>query len=527
MRNSLAGVARPTRPSLLTALLLVPTFLAAQAYSGPAGSGTREDPYQVATLDDLAWISRTPASWDKHFVQTAEIDASATKAWDDGRGFRPIGSRDSSFLGTYNGKGHLIRGLTIRREAMSYVGLFGVLGLRSRVDSVLVEGNVVGETGCGLLAGVIQGYVTASRTSGSVYCRSAYAGGLVGAIESSGTVLSCQAMGSVFTQYDGGGLAGRNLGLIESCQASSQILGSGRIGGLAGSTGDGYEGGLITPSTIRSSSASGSATAVQGNAGGLVGLLHAGHVDNSFATGSAVAERNYAGGLAGNVMWSTITRSYATGSARSGFGAGGIAGLSSGATITSSYTTATATTDSSTAGGLVGEILGGTIRGCYAAGLVSGQTDLGGLFGEEFKATILSSFWDIEATGRSNDRGKMDSVHPIGAEGLSTDSMRQRSSYTGWNFDTLWTIEEGQGYPTLRSSPALSAVSTAPRLARPETLPPGLYVVAIHDIHGAIAWTGEARWTGARWNLPALGAGAWFLRVRTAQGWTSVRVVVR
>jgi len=47
----------------------------------PAGSGTVADPYQVEILDNLLWITTTYTSWDKHYVQTADIDASDTQNW--------------------------------------------------------------------------------------------------------------------------------------------------------------------------------------------------------------------------------------------------------------------------------------------------------------------------------------------------------------------------------------------------------------------------------------------------------------
>ncbi len=41
-------------------------------YSG--GSGTADDPYQIATAADLMALGRTPTDYDRHFVLTADID---------------------------------------------------------------------------------------------------------------------------------------------------------------------------------------------------------------------------------------------------------------------------------------------------------------------------------------------------------------------------------------------------------------------------------------------------------------------
>ncbi|MBN2829953.1 MAG: hypothetical protein JXR56_06515, partial [Candidatus Cloacimonetes bacterium] len=39
----------------------------------PLGTGTENNPFQIATLDNLLWLSTTPDVWDDnaYFVQTA------------------------------------------------------------------------------------------------------------------------------------------------------------------------------------------------------------------------------------------------------------------------------------------------------------------------------------------------------------------------------------------------------------------------------------------------------------------------
>jgi len=38
------------------------------------GSGTAEDPYQIATAADLIALGETPQDYDKHFILTDDID---------------------------------------------------------------------------------------------------------------------------------------------------------------------------------------------------------------------------------------------------------------------------------------------------------------------------------------------------------------------------------------------------------------------------------------------------------------------
>ena len=46
--------------------------VATAQYSG--GSGTAQEPYQIATAEDLITLGETPDDYDKHFVLTADID---------------------------------------------------------------------------------------------------------------------------------------------------------------------------------------------------------------------------------------------------------------------------------------------------------------------------------------------------------------------------------------------------------------------------------------------------------------------
>jgi hypothetical protein len=89
------------------------------------GSGTIDDPYQIAALCDLDRLCSNVLLYDKHFVQTANINASATNTWNIGdhdndeetppeaMGFLPIGNDEIKFTGTYNGKGYIIDSLSL------------------------------------------------------------------------------------------------------------------------------------------------------------------------------------------------------------------------------------------------------------------------------------------------------------------------------------------------------------------------------------------------------------------------------
>ena len=67
------------------------------------------NPYEIDSFSDLWWISQDESRWDKHYIQTADIDASSHLNLDYGKGFRPIGNEQTTFTGSYDGQGFSIR----------------------------------------------------------------------------------------------------------------------------------------------------------------------------------------------------------------------------------------------------------------------------------------------------------------------------------------------------------------------------------------------------------------------------------
>ena len=121
----------------IIALLFTGKVLMAQTATAPAGSGTKQDPYQIETLENLYWFTQVDSVWEKHFIQTANIDASPTTGWDNDSGFTPI-ALGVGFNGTYNGKGHSIDSLYINRPNHNYLALFAFNNNDSKIDSLSV-----------------------------------------------------------------------------------------------------------------------------------------------------------------------------------------------------------------------------------------------------------------------------------------------------------------------------------------------------------------------------------------------------
>ena len=103
-----------------TLVLTVSAF--AQTADPPSGSGTLGDPYLIATLNNLYWITQNSGEWGKVYKQTADIDATTDSTWDGKQGFTPIGNDTTNFTGSYDGQTYKITGLYINRST-NYQGL--------------------------------------------------------------------------------------------------------------------------------------------------------------------------------------------------------------------------------------------------------------------------------------------------------------------------------------------------------------------------------------------------------------------
>jgi hypothetical protein len=142
-------------------LLLTLVSTATAKYSG--GSGTAQDPYQIATAADLIALGETPADYDKHFVLTADIDLDPAlpgrKVFD-----RAIIAPDTqatdwfqgtAFTGVFDGNGHTISHLTIKGNGR--LGLFGQFEPGAEVKNLgVVDVNI---TGSGYYVGGLVGGV--------------------------------------------------------------------------------------------------------------------------------------------------------------------------------------------------------------------------------------------------------------------------------------------------------------------------------------------------------------------------------
>ena len=210
--------------------------LNAQTPTAPSvGNGDPGTPYEIATINNLYWITQNTERWSKHYIQTADIDASASSGWDGGAGWTPIGNGTNPFTGSYDGQGFTINGLYIDRSDSNHIGLFGVIKSNSTISNLGVTNvNVTGKDGVSGLVGVnSSGSTVENSYSTGAVSGERYAGGLVG-INSGSTVENSYSTASASSNYCVGGLVGWNSGTIQNSYSAGFVSGSTLNGGLLG-----------------------------------------------------------------------------------------------------------------------------------------------------------------------------------------------------------------------------------------------------------------------------------------------------
>ena len=102
----------------------------------PAGNGSKEEPFLISKIEHLVWMGENITNVSaKCFRLAADIDASETKGWNNGRGFLPIGYTHENkkayasypFRGCFDGGGHVISNLFINRKEQG-AALFARIG---------------------------------------------------------------------------------------------------------------------------------------------------------------------------------------------------------------------------------------------------------------------------------------------------------------------------------------------------------------------------------------------------------------
>ncbi len=261
--------------------------------------------------------------------------------------------------------------------------------------------------------------------------------GLFGLIEPTVSVSNLSLLGCDIRGKTGaGGIAGHMYqSKVSNCSVTGQIIGDGYVGGLIGFVAEGTIFNCYTTCNVLARLA----------AGGFAGAIGGTIISNCYASGNVSASQDEIGGFLGN-GWGTLSNCYATGQISGIFAIGGFMGYNGGAAISNCYATGDVSGESHL-GGLVGYMgIGTSVINSYSTGYIVGNTNIGGLIGSS-SGTVTACFWDVETSGRSTSAG--------GALGKSTAQMMDINTFigAGWNFNTIWDIDNGQSYPYFRATP--------------------------------------------------------------------------
>lgn len=422
----------------LASVVLIAAFVSCTAALGAefaGGSGEPDDPYQIATVEQLLAINSSEELLASHYVLVGSPDMSGlilTEA--------PI----STFAGTIDGDGYTVRNLRIEGEGQA--GLFRTIASNAEVRNLgVVNVQIVGGSGCGGLASsnrgrVINCYTTGAvvsaaakiypppgrpsgRSGGSVEPRCQNTGGL--SASNHGTVTDCYSTAAVLGDEYVGGLVGHNWGRVSFCHATGEVTGDIFVGGVVGSN-LGY---------VASCYCVGSVAGETRVVGGLVGGNNQGRITSSYAAATVVCRGDFAGGLVGQIgHLGSVSSCYAGGAVTGADFVGGLAGSN-----------------------------GGTLTASYAVAAVTGAGQhVGALAGSHYAEEPVTAAYFLDPA----DGGGPD--NDIGVS-LTSVQMKQQASFVG--FDFWGTAADGQGdfwlmppdgYPLLAWQVADSGLEAVP-----------------------------------------------------------------
>lgn len=215
--------------------------------------------------------------------------------------WNPIGDDTNPFNGTFDGKNHTIRGLTINTEK-DCVGLFGVIGSWGKVCNLKLEKvSIIGGNYLGGIAGINDGIIKNCTVTGSITGKS-WIGGIAG--QYSGAIQKCLVTDASITSNSGGydtasylgGIAGssnflKGTPLIEECMFSGNVS--------DGDASSSYFGGIVGNANgeIKNCLAYGNVSSTS-NIGGIIGSATMANLKNCIARNNISGTAN-TGGIAG------------------------------------------------------------------------------------------------------------------------------------------------------------------------------------------------------------------------------------
>ena len=402
----------------------------AESFAG--GKGTKDDPYQIANGSQLAYFAKRVNAEeygekyaDTYFELTEDIDLG-------GKEWTPVGETVADlimggheyfvFSGNFDGNGYTIKNLTIGTETSPYSGdVCGLFGATSgTIEDVVLENVSIN-------------YVGGNHSSGYGF---RMGGALVG--YSMGDIVNCTVIGlDMKAGSDGSYVALNSIGGLVGIQDGDTTVSHSRVSGkIEESTKKGNVGGFVgTLAKGSSAKYCGADVSVEvtGNGrgiavGGFVGIGNGVTIDetlieNCYATGN-ITGAEYAGGFVGNISGLNISNCYAKGDVSNSFVGASFMGTDA---ASNNYY--------------------GTVKNCYATGLVSDISSSAYAFAMQDtmnRSTIQNCYYNIQNTAKNTES----------AASLTIDDMKTDSFLNVLNGSSnVWTKRDND-IPACGAEPA-------------------------------------------------------------------------
>lgn len=309
-----------------------------------SGKGTEAEPFLIQNADDLYALNGLVRTGGYFYALTADIDITSRTGYSATDEWTGIGTGMAPFIGTFDGRGHTIRGLKCHIPAYSVdTWKGGGLGLFAATKDSVFRNLIIEDPKIysldpwqinnpnyafyhsGALMGAALGttivdnchVVKSSAGADSSIFATSYAGGLVGSSAYQITMTRCSNRGVGVSVYssDSGGLVGCAMGaggcMMAVCYSTADV-----------------------------------AAPIMSNIGGLIGFASSGNIYCSYVRGIymniGTGGTIYAGGLSGNVQCSSCYSDFTTNSISNPTAIGAIGAIAGGGSA--SYGCATTNT---------------------------------------------------------------------------------------------------------------------------------------------------------------------------------------
>lgn len=402
------------------------------------GSGTKDDPYQIATGAQLSYLAEgvhidtgEEGRKGQYYELTADIDLG-------GHNWNPIGDGGYNFYGTFDGKNHTIKNLNITQSKPNEdyncygYGLFATnIGVirNVNVEDAKINLNGISLSYIGCIAGVNEGIIESCMTDGQIKIHgdavesdsisTGGIGGIVG-IQESGTTKKCRNEASINGQdqyndgYYIGGIVGDNEnGDILNCINKGKIVGYKGIGGITG-----MNDGDINGEDINDGD----------------GDDHKSSIIKCLNLGNITGTRD-AGGIAGyNRQNASILNSENIGDIAGSYNAGGISGSSH------SYGKMKSAKNE--------------VKYCINVGNVTCEDEGNAIIGRLSQGQVtlrLENSYYLKGSAEKAcwfDDSYNKRIHISEVKALTSDELTQQSSYKGFDFANTWKMSTY--YPVIR-----------------------------------------------------------------------------